>query len=70
MNRPDDHWQPEALREALIQVALEAWEQAGISGLCAEGRWEAAISALRVFDLQQWARENAGAVPASKTPGP
>ena len=30
----------EAVRKACIKVALDAYEQAGISGLCAEGRWE------------------------------
>ena len=42
----------EAVREACIAVALEAHEQAGISGLCQEGRWEAAIEAVRSLDLQ------------------
>jgi hypothetical protein len=41
----------EAVREACIATALEAHEQAGISGLCQEGRWEAAIEAVRSLDL-------------------
>jgi hypothetical protein len=41
----------ERIREALIRAALDGYEQAGISGLCEEGRWEAAISAMRRIDL-------------------
>lgn len=41
----------ERVREALIRAALDGYEQAGISGLCDEGRWEAAISAMRRLDL-------------------
>lgn len=41
----------EAVRKACIAAALDAHEQAGISGLCQEGRWEAAIEAVRSLDL-------------------
>ena len=41
----------EAVRAACIAAALEAHEQAGISGLCQEGRWEVAIEAVRSLDL-------------------
>lgn len=41
----------EQVREACIQEALRAYEDAGISGLCHEGRFEAAVSAMRVLDL-------------------
>ena len=40
------------MRQACIAAALEAHEQAGISGLCQEGRWEAAIEAVRSLDLK------------------
>lgn len=43
----------EAVRKACIEVALDAYEQAGISGLCAEGRWELAIDALRNTDVER-----------------
>jgi hypothetical protein len=36
---------------------LQAYEDAGIQGLCAEGRWEAAISALRTVELAPLLRE-------------
>lgn len=37
-------------RDACLAVLLDAWEDAGVRGLCAEGRWEAAIDAVRRFD--------------------
>ena len=41
----------EAVRGALIEAALDAYEDAGLSGLCAEGRWEAAVAAMRSLDV-------------------
>lgn len=41
----------EAVREALRNAALGAYEEGGLSGLCAEGRWELALDALRATDL-------------------
>jgi len=43
----------EAVRKACIEAALTAYEDAGISGLCAEGRWEAAVSAMQSLALRQ-----------------
>lgn len=37
----------EVCRARLIEAAIGAWEQAGLSGLCYEGRWECALAALR-----------------------
>lgn len=37
----------ERVRQACIEAALQAWEDAGVQGLCAEGRWEAAVGAMR-----------------------
>lgn len=39
------------IRDACLEAALQAYEDAGIQGLCAEGRWEAAISALKTVEL-------------------
>ncbi len=39
------------VRAACIQAALDAYEEGGVLGLCAEGRWEYAISAMRQLDL-------------------
>ena len=33
-----------------MRVALDAYEDAGIRGLCTEGRWEAAVDAMRLLD--------------------
>jgi hypothetical protein len=39
------------IREACLHAVLQSYEDAGIQGLCAEGRWEVAVGALRTFDL-------------------
>ena len=39
------------VREACLRAALDGYELAGLSGLCAEGRWEMAIDAIRALDL-------------------
>lgn len=41
----------EAVRAACIKAAMDAYEEGGVLGLCAEGRWEYAISALRQLDV-------------------
>jgi hypothetical protein len=41
----------EAARRACLQAAVDAYEDAGIRGLCGEGRWEYAIAAVRALDL-------------------
>lgn len=43
----------EAVRDACLRAALQAYEDAGISGLCGEGRWEIAVQAIRSLDLRQ-----------------
>jgi hypothetical protein len=40
----------ETVRAACLEAALAAYEDAGIRGLCAEGRWEAALAAIRHVD--------------------
>ncbi len=42
----------ERIRNALLEAALHAHEDAGVQGLCAEGRWEAALDAMRSVDLE------------------
>ena len=39
------------IRDACLESATQAYEDAGVQGLCAEGRWEAAIGALKTMDL-------------------
>lgn len=41
----------ETIRAACLEAALAAYEDAGIRGLCADGRWEAALAAIRHLDL-------------------
>ena len=45
------------IRDACLEALLQAYEDAGVQGLCAEGRWEAAVSALRTLNLAQVLRE-------------
>ena len=42
----------EAVRQACLSAAIEAYQQAGISGLCHEGRWDLALQEIRSLDLQ------------------
>ena len=43
----------EHVRAACLEAALAAYEDAGIRGLCAEGRWEAALAAIRQLESVQ-----------------
>ena len=45
------------IRELCLDAVLQAYEDAGMQGLCAEGRWEAAVDALRTVDLAPLVRE-------------
>jgi len=45
------------IRDACLEAVLQAYEDAGMQGLCAEGRWEAAISALKTVELAPLLRE-------------
>jgi hypothetical protein len=48
----DQHQLAEAVRQACIDAALRAYEDAGCSGLCQEGRWEYAVDAMRALPLR------------------
>lgn len=41
----------ETVREACVRAALDAFEDASISGLCCTGAWECAVGAIRTLDL-------------------
>jgi hypothetical protein len=43
----------ELIRAACLEAALEAYQEAGICGLCAEGRWEYAMQAISTLDLKK-----------------
>jgi hypothetical protein len=45
------------IRDACVEAVLQAYEDAGVQGLCAEGCWEAAVGALRTLDLAPLLRE-------------
>ena len=45
------------IRDACLEAVLQEYEDAGVQGLCAEGRWEAAVGALRTLDLAPLLRE-------------
>lgn len=47
----------EAVRAACVRAAATAYEDAGIQGLCGEGRWEAAVGALQSIDLHKLIKE-------------
>ena len=52
----------ERVRSTLLETALAAYEDAALRGLCCEGAWEAAVSAMRRLDLSS--------MPASRLPEP
>lgn len=41
----------ETVRKACVDAAQNAYEDAGFSGLCADGRWECAIEAIRHLNV-------------------
>jgi pentatricopeptide repeat protein len=47
-----------------------AYEDAGIRGLCEDGRWEAAMAAIRQLDLSEVLEPPDGASTPSKVSGP
>lgn len=42
-----------ALRRACIEILLDAHEDAGMQGLCAEGRFEAAVERVRATPIEE-----------------
>jgi hypothetical protein len=62
MSHQTDSTLVEAVRAACLKAAIQAYEDAGISGLCAEGRWEAALAAMRQVDLSGAVERTAGSV--------
>ncbi|MHB8454748.1 MAG: acetyltransferase [Acidiferrobacterales bacterium] len=41
----------EAVKAACLQAALAGYENAGISGLCEDGKLECAMDAIRMLDI-------------------
>lgn len=50
---PEGAGQPlaHAVRDACVRAAIDGYEQGGLSGLCAEGRFDMAIDAIRSLNL-------------------
>ena len=42
----------ETVRAACVAVAEQAYEEGGVRGLCAEGRWELAVDAMKGLELR------------------
>lgn len=53
----------ESVRAACLDAAIQAYEDAGIRGLCADGRWEAALAAIRQLDLTRVLEPPSGSCP-------
>jgi hypothetical protein len=49
--KDEAHHLAQTVHAACIRAALDGYERAGLGGLCAEGRWEMAIDAIRSLDL-------------------
>jgi hypothetical protein len=45
----------DAVRTACLNAAIDAYEDAGVRGLCHEGRWEVALDAIRSLDVRIFA---------------
>jgi len=58
MNRED---LAKRIRQACLEAIIQAYDEGGIQGLCAEGRWELAVSTLRTLDLTPLLRDFAQA---------
>ena len=58
----------ESVRAACLEAAIQAYEDAGIRGLCADGRWEAALAAIRQLDLSDALERVVGSSPADSKP--
>lgn len=41
------------VRKACVETLLEAYEEAGVQGLCDEGRFEVAVDALKEASVEQ-----------------
>ena len=57
----------ESVRRAVLRAAIDAYEDAGIQGLCEEGRWEAAVSAMQALDVTLLT-QNSTESPAADSP--
>lgn len=54
----------EKIRAAYLETALNSYEDASASGLCAQGAWECAVDAMRRLEITDLLK----ALPLSGTP--
>jgi hypothetical protein len=47
----------ETIRAACLDAALRAYEDAGLSGLCEDGRCECAVQAIKSVDLTELVKQ-------------
>ena len=52
MDEQDARRLAEAVRAACVAAAEQAYEEGGVRGLCAAGRWELALDAMRALDVE------------------
>ncbi len=57
INESEEQRIAQLVKDACIRAVLEGYENAAMSGLCHEGAWEAAISAIRMLDLETILKE-------------
>jgi len=50
----------EAIKAACLKAAIEAYEEAKMSGLCQEGAWELAVDAIKSLDVETVLRQLPG----------
>jgi hypothetical protein len=55
------------IRDECIQTAVAAYESAAMSGLCGEGAFEAAVSAMRMLDVEKALERRLSAAGGSAT---
>jgi hypothetical protein len=48
----------EEVRAGVVQSALTAYEDASMQGLCCEGAWEVALTAMRRVNLQHLVQQH------------
>ena len=65
----DQHRLAMAIRDACLESALQAYEDAGFAGLCHEGAWEVAIDAIRSLDVETILASIAATKPQSDDAG-
>ncbi|MFZ0241609.1 MAG: hypothetical protein WAL90_08180 [Desulfobacterales bacterium] len=57
----NEHKFAEAVRKSCLKILQRSYEEAGISGLCHEGRWEYAIDVLQNMAIEELLKKIAGA---------